>query len=311
MNIRPISIYNCHMPSFYGRKEMATSYSKDIEIQNQNIQKALSLGEKMFAMSKDEINNLEFAKNLDIDFVLLDDTRGDEIAACINFRTHIDDENLEYDSFKMFISKLRDDTKLSKIIYVMDFIHEYQHWLSILNGENRYSNLYENLKKENMFSKNLYMSFINQSDNLKEYLEGDLMREGIMNMFGQEGKRTYEKQGIISIPKIINKDTVAQSFGFKDAEEFKEDFNKEIYFKEIATRIINNDKDFYWKWVHSPEKISETTVKILREYLKTSFLDEASSCFAEYLISEKYCCNDYGAKYMATYYKLIADALEK
>ncbi len=311
MNVAPISIYNCYMPSFYGRKETTTSQSKDIDIQNPNIQKALLLGEKMFAMSKDEINNFEFAKDLDITFVPLDCIDYDGIAACINFRTHIDEKSLEYDQFRMFIPKLKDDIKPSKISYIEHFIHEYQHYLSILNGENRYSNLHENLKKENIFSKNIYMSFINHSDSLKEYLEGDLMREGIMSMFGQEGKRTYEKQGIISIPKIINKDTVAQSFGFKDAQEFKEDFNKQIDFKELGTRIINNDKDFYYKWVHSPDRISGATDKILREYLKTSFLDEASSCYAEYLISEKYCFNDYGAKYMATYYKLIADALEE
>ncbi|MCD7779713.1 MAG: hypothetical protein LUH05_03455 [Candidatus Gastranaerophilales bacterium] len=275
-------------------------------------QKALNVGLKISRLPVSAINNLEFAKDLDMEILPAEtmQNRGSAVA-CIDYVCEFNKEGVNFVSPKIYVPQIISKDKTCKAAYADNFTHEYQHYLFLQKQDNEYRNLYNNLKNEGIFSPDIYRSFVYTSDGIRKYLGGDLMRQGIYNIFGNEGKISCEKNyGLIRTPKEITEDNVAKSIGFKNAMNMIEEFKKFKAFDVIAeVRIIHENPTLLRRFKDNPEKTKEIVNKIQKQFLKDTFYNEYNSYSAEYELSEKLCCPDYGAKYAACYDKLLIRAL--
>lgn len=336
MIINPISIYNNYNFSFKGKDELpkynfvshsiadsssASEGSPALLFGQTNfgnfqanlfIQQAIDIGTKMYKMTLQDLNNYDYAKGLDLELLPLEKKAiSQDITAYFDYVINMDDKDINFSSCKIYLPKINEDNKLSKIAYINIFAHEYQHYLAAKAKKNRYANLYQNLKKENIFSMNAYDLFEYYADELISYLETDVRPKSERCMFGREGIKSFKQNaGMILTPKEINEDTVAQSIGYKNEKDLKECLKDFKTLDDITKIIIKDDPVINYKFNNNQEQTYKTVNKILREYIITHLLDEANSYYTEYKLSEKFCCTDYGVKYQYMYNKLIAEALK-
>lgn len=267
--------------NFYSKKAINFGCIENNVLKNQNSQQATEIGRKILSNNtgKIDIESLQPYSEVMLKPMYSVPQFTTE-TACIDSQMDI---NGKVDNIVIYIPELFSDTKTSKTLYVMNFAHEYTHYLQMKNKEDAHHSFYKNMIKNGICIPATMQYVYNVANLSYKFIGRNLRNKVVENLLGEEGRNSYEKTGgMILTNAEITQDKIAQSLGFKDAEDFKQNFkNKFRSFEVLAMKLCGECTELRDKYRKNPEKTLQLAKDIIIKYCKDSAKDEKEANITE------------------------------